>query len=106
MSAPTEPPPPTSITPPTIREAEQADADKTADSAPAPVSTPRERKLLVRDAHGNNPYGEDHTGPDGVRDVGQVGEEPHERPDPLADALRELKTRTERAAHPERTEKL
>lgn len=88
MSAQTEDPE-NPAEPPTIRELEQADAEKTADSAPAPVHTPRERKVLVRDAYGNDPHG-DTTGPDGVRGVGEVGEAPYERPDPLLDALREL----------------
>jgi hypothetical protein len=95
MATPAGPRESTSTPLPTIREEEQADEAKTADSAPAPVSTPRERKLLVRDAYGNNPYGNDPTGPDGVHGVGEVGEAPYERPDPRLDALRALKARTE-----------
>ena len=83
MSVPTVQPEPTPITPPTIREAEQADAAKTADDAPAPVHPPRERKVLVRDAYGNDPYGES--------DEAKLGDAPHELPDPLVGALKQAK---------------
>ena len=89
MSAASEDSPTPPTTPPTVREQEQADEDKTADSAPAPVHDPRERKVLVRDAYGNDPAG-DPTGPDGVRGPDEVGEAPHERPDPLVDAWRDV----------------
>lgn len=61
-----------------IRDEERVDAAKTADDAPAPVHPPRERKVLVRDAHGLDPYGE----PDRV----EVGQEPYEVPGPTAAA--------------------
>lgn len=69
----------TSPTAPTIddvRAAEQADAAKTADDAPAPVHPPAERKVLVRDAHGDDPYG------DGENDDSDLSKSPYERPAP------------------------
>lgn len=84
MSTPTEPPenPPAPATE-SIRDAEEADAAKTADDAPAPVHAERERKVLVRDAYGNDPYGES-TEP-------ALGQAPHELPDPLVSALEAIK---------------
>ena len=77
--------PATEATPATesIRDEEQADAAKTADDAPAPVHAPRERKMLVRDAYGNDPYG--------GRDEVELGQAPHELPDPLVSALEATK---------------
>ena len=96
MSTPTVQPGTTSTTPPTVREEEQADEAKTADSAPAPVHPPRERKVRVRDAYGNDPHGGDGTGPDGERGEGEVGEAPYERPDPTEAALRELRAKSDK----------
>jgi len=81
MTAPIVPPvtPPTA--PPTRREAERADAAKTADGAPAPVHPARERKVLVRDAYGNDPYG--------ASDEPTLGQAPHELPDPQVAALQQ-----------------
>jgi hypothetical protein len=58
-----------------VREKEQADAAKTADDAPAPVRPPEERKVLVRDAHGNDPHG-------GEPDEPDLSKSPYERPAP------------------------
>jgi hypothetical protein len=60
-----------------VREQEQADAAKTADDAPAPVHPPEERKVLVRDAHGDDPHG----GSDGESDLSKP---PYDRPEPAA----------------------
>lgn len=81
-SSPT--PPPTAPTAPTRRDAERADAAKTADAAPAPVHPPHERKVLVRDAYGNDPYG--------ASDAPTLGQAPHELPDPLVAALAQAAT--------------
>ncbi len=78
----------TATTPPTIREAEQADEAKTADDAPAPVHPPRERKVLVRDAYGNDPYGE----PDKV----ELGQSPYEAP-AATEAVRQVKANSDKA---------
>jgi len=92
MASPNEPAT-TSPSPSTddVREAEQADEAKTADDAPAPVHSPQERKVLVRDAQGRDPYGDDRIGPDGARDEVELGKAPHELPDPLVAALRDAK---------------
>lgn len=59
-----------------VRAAEQADAAKTADDAPAPVHPPAEREVLVRDAHGDDPYDKP---ADGDSDLSKS---PYERPVP------------------------
>ena len=78
-----------------VREAEQADEAKTADAAPAPVHPPRERKVLVRDAYGNDPYGAD--APDGERDEIELGQPPYDLPDPKEAALRHAKASSNKA---------
>ena len=73
--------------------AEQADAAKTADDAPAPVHPAREREVLVRDAIGGDPYVADQFGADGEREVVKLGQPPGEAPDPRVAALRDAKAR-------------
>jgi len=90
MTAPTIPP----ADP--VREAERADEAKTADSAPAPVHPPRERKVLVRDAYGRDPYGDDRIGPDGERDDAELGQSPYELPDPITADLQRAKASLEK----------
>ena len=72
MSNAPEPPAPTPSPADVVREAEQADEDKTADDAPAPAHSPHDRKLLVRDAHGLDPYGD--------QDKVELGQAPYEVP--------------------------
>ena len=81
---PGSPPPST-----TIREEEQADAAKTADDAPAPMHADRERRAIVRDAYGNDPYGE-------PEHPAEVGTSPYELPDPLVAALEATKPHPEK----------
>lgn len=80
-----------------VRAAEQADAAKTADDAPAPVHPPEERKVLVRDAYGNDPSGADHFGPDGARVDAELGKAPYDLPDPAETALRNAKEKSDKS---------
>lgn len=78
-NSPVPPAPTATLTPAeVVREAERADDDKTADDAPAPVHPPRERKMLVRDGQGLDPYGH--------QDEVELGQAPYDTPaaDPAA----------------------
>ncbi len=98
MTSPTEPATTEPLTPADdFRERELADEAKTADSAPAEVHPPRERKVLVRDAHGHDPYGGDRYRADGERDEVELGQSPYELPDPTAAALRKVKADADKA---------
>ena len=77
MTKPTDPAPPSD-------DEALDDPAKTADDAPAPVHSDRDREILVRDAVGNDPYPPDHK-----PDTDDLGVRPEDRPAPPVPTPRE-----------------